>query len=160
MFFSKFYVHFGQRNSIMKKRCHIPDGVRAAICKMFQNGFKVSGITRNLPIWRSTVSSIVQQFKKTGESSKQKLHGQKPKLNNVTLRIVARIISASRKEPKQKILNEVKMSVRTFEQYFKKIGFRRRVLGKKQVLGRKHPLIGYHGTKHGDCWQWHHSWNV
>ena len=24
-------------------------------------------------------------------------------------------------------------------------------LREKQVLGRKHPLIGYHGTKHGDC---------
>ena len=40
--------------------------------------------------------------------------------------IVTRIISASRKEPKQKILNEfnlgseVKISMRTFEQYSKK----------------------------------------
>ena len=55
----------------MKKRCHIPDGVRAVICEMLQIGAKVSGITRNLSIWKSTVSSIVQQFKKTGESSKQ-----------------------------------------------------------------------------------------
>ena len=103
------------------------------------------------------MSSIVQQFKKTGESSKQKLHSQKPKLNNLTLRIVVRIISAGRKEPKQKILNEfnsgseVKISVRTFEQYSKRIGFQRRVLGEKQVLGRNLPLLGYHGTKHGDC---------
>ena len=46
--FSEILRTFYQRYSIMKKRCHIPDGVRAAICKMFQNGDKVSGITRNL----------------------------------------------------------------------------------------------------------------
>ena len=48
-------------------------------------------------------------------------------LNDLTLRIVARIISASRKETKQKILNEFnlgsegKISMRAFEQYLKKL---------------------------------------
>ena len=130
----------------MKKRCHIPDGVLVAICKMFQNGVKVSEIVRNLSMSRSTVSNILQQFKKTGESSKQKWHGRKPKLSIRQQRILGRMISANRKVPKQKILNEfnsgseVKISMRTFEQYSKKFGFRRRVLGKKQVLGRKHRL--------------------
>ena len=51
----------------------------------------------------------------------------KAQFNNLTLQIVARIISASRKEPKQKILSEfnsgseVKISMRTFEQYSKNL---------------------------------------
>ena len=129
-----------------EEACHIPDGVREAICKMFQNGVKVSEIARNLSMSSSTVYNIVQQLKKTGESSKQKWHGRKPKLSIRQQRILGRMISANRKVPKQKILNEfnsgseVKISMRTFERYSKKFGFRRRVLGKKQVLRRKHRL--------------------
>ena len=137
MFFPKFYVHFDESYSIMEKRRHIPDGVREAICKMFQNGIKVSEIARNLSMSRTTVSNIVQKFKKTGESSKQKSQGRKQTLSIQQQRILGRMISANRKVPKQKILNEfnsgsdVKISMSTFERYSKKFGFRRRVLGKK-----------------------------
>ena len=65
----------------MEKRRNIPDGVREAICKMFQNGIKVSEIARMLSMSRTTVSNIVQKFKKTGESSKQKSQGRKQKLS-------------------------------------------------------------------------------
>ena len=41
--------------------------------------------------------------------------------------------------------------MRTFEHYFKKLVSGEESQGKKQVLGRKHTLLGYHGTKHGDC---------
>ena len=37
--------------------------------------------------------------------------------------------------------------MRTYERYSKN-WFPEKSLGKKQVLGRKHPLLGYHGTKH------------
>ena len=107
----------------MEKRRNITDGVREAICKMFQNGIKVSEIARILSMSRTTVSNIVQKFKKTGESSKQKSQRRKQKLSIRQQRILGRMISANRKVPKQKILNEfnsgsdVKISMTTFERY-------------------------------------------
>ena len=111
----------------MGKHCHTPDGVREAICKMFQNGVKVSEIARNLSMPRTTVSNIVQKFKKTGESSRLKPQGgRKQKLSIRQQRILGRMISANRKLPKQKILDEfnlgsdVKISMSTLERYSKK----------------------------------------
>ncbi len=69
---------------MMNSNSHITDRVREAICKMFQNGVNVSAVARNLSIARSIVSSIVQQFKKAGESSKQKWHGLKTKATSRT----------------------------------------------------------------------------
>ena len=106
MFFPKFYVHFDESYSIMEKRRHIHDGVREAICKMFQNVIKVSEIARNLSMSRNTVSNIVQKFKKTGKSSKQKSQGRKQKLSVRQQRILGRMISANRKVPTRKNLNE------------------------------------------------------
>ena len=149
----------------MEKRPYIPDGVREAICKMFQNGIKVSKIARNLSMSRTTVSNIVQKFKKTRESSKQKSQGRKQKLSIRQQQILGRMISANRKVPKQKILNEfnsgsdVKISMSDFERYSKKFGFRRRVLGKKQVLARKHRLarLSWFRTRRlqtvASCWK-------
>ena len=69
---------------MMDRNSHIPDRLREAIFKMFQNGVKVSAVPRNQPRTRSIVSSIVQQFKKAGESSKQKWHGLKTKATSRT----------------------------------------------------------------------------
>ena len=84
MFFVQFYVLSSQRFSIMKKHCPITDVVMVAMCKMFQNGFKYLDLLETCLCQdsRITVSSIVQQFKKTRECSNHKSHGQKPKDNN------------------------------------------------------------------------------
>ena len=144
--FAKFYVFLNQRYSIMKKRVISLMAFGRQYVKCSRMVSKCLKLLETCLCQVVQCLILVQQFKKTGESSKQKWHGRKPKLSIRQQRILGRMISANRKVPKQKILNEfnsgseVKISMRTFERYSKKFGFRRRILGKKQVLRRKHRL--------------------
>ena len=89
-----------------RKGKEVSDDVRVCVCTMFRNGRKVVEISRDMDLKRTTVSTIVNVFKKTGRMKKLPRGGRPEKLTQRDQRRLTRLIMTNRRTPLKKILAE------------------------------------------------------
>ena len=60
-----------------RKACHLSDDKNHAICKLYMSGNNMRTISKMLAIPRKTISNIIQTFKRTGNTKKKPMSGEK-----------------------------------------------------------------------------------
>ena len=124
-----------------RKGSHLSNDTRDAVCKLFTSGNNVNSISKILAVPRTTISTIIQTLKRTG-NVKKPMSGRKKKLSVRAQRLLSRIIAANRKKPIAVVTAEFNnqsdtpISKTTFFRYCK-LRFRR-IYGKKLALGHRH----------------------
>ena len=120
---------------------------RRIIYSLHQSGLSYREIAERLSKSRSTAASIIQRFKKTGKLEKIKRTGRKEKLSVRDQRRLSRKVKGDRRSSKRKVLAEFIeesgkgiICMRTFDRYANKLGLRRRLATKSQVLGKRHRI--------------------
>ena len=119
---------------------------RRIIYSLHQSGLSYREIAERLSKSRSTVSSIIQRFKKTGKLEKIKRTGRKEKISVRDQSRLSRKVKGDRTSSKRKILAEFieesgkGICKRTFDRYASKLGLRRRLATKSQVLGKRYRI--------------------
>ena len=81
-----------------KHRTVLFDGTRECICKLYSSGTNVSNIAQMLSIPRTIISTIIQKFKKSGNSQRKPQHGRKEKLSQRDQRTLGRLIGVTELE--------------------------------------------------------------
>ena len=76
-------------------RTFLFDGTRECICKLYSSGTNVSNIAKILSIPRVIISTIIQKFKKSGNSQRKLQPGRKEKLNKRDQRTLGRLIGVT-----------------------------------------------------------------
>ena len=90
-----------------------------------------------LAVPRTTISAIIQTFKRTGNVKKKSMSGRKEKLSVRAQRLLSRIIAANRKKPIAVVMAEFNnqsdtpISKTTFFRYCKKIEVQKKNIWEK-----------------------------
>ena len=87
-----------------RKEKDVSDKLRTVICTMFKSGKKVTAIAKDLSMPRGTVNTVIQRYKKTGQTKKGKRTGRPPKLTPRDERGLSRLILRNRRTPLMQIL--------------------------------------------------------
>ena len=126
------------------KRKQLSNTVRELIVTMFKNGTTVTDINKQTNIPRTTVSTVIQKFRNSGEASTSRRSGRPQTLTAREKRRLGFLVNTSRRTPLKKIYatfnekREHKLSKRTLDRYCRELGFTRAPNTKKQVLLKKH----------------------
>lgn len=179
----KDYLHVGTKNNIcecglfsilfelfywlvfLMPRKETPPSVREAICTMYKNGSKVSDIAKSLSMHRSTVSSIIQGFKKSGSATTSSRTGRPKKLAPRDLRRLNRLIMTHRRTPLTKVYalfnkdSGTNLCKRTLDKYCRQLGFTRSPSTKKQVLKDRHCRARIMWCKPRRYWTVEQNWS-
>ena len=60
-----------------RKACHLSDDKSHAICKLYMSSNNMRTISKMLAIPRKTISNIIPTFKRTGNTKKKPMSGEK-----------------------------------------------------------------------------------
>ena len=60
-----------------RKACHLSDDKSHGICKLYMSGNNMRTISKMLAIPRKTISNTIQTFKRTGNTKKKPMPGEK-----------------------------------------------------------------------------------
>ena len=60
-----------------RKACHLSHDKSHAICKLYMSGNNMRTISKMLAITRKIISSIIRTFKRTGNTKKKPMPGEK-----------------------------------------------------------------------------------
>ena len=64
-----------------RKECHLSDDKSHAFCKLYMSGNNMRSVSKMLVIPKKTISTIIQTFKRTGNTKKKPMCGGKEKLS-------------------------------------------------------------------------------
>ena len=115
-------------------------GVRVAVITMHRNNFSYRKIGLALNLSKTTVQTLVQHWKKTGQIAASPRSGRPSKCNERDLHKLGWIVRSKKNSTVHTIrckFNEGrnnKISLRTIRRMLKKLDFHRRVLKKGEVI--------------------------
>ena len=78
-----------------KHRTFLFDGSREYICKLYSSGTNVGNIAKMLTIPSAVISTIIQKFKKSGNSQRKPQPGRKEKLSKRDQRTLGRLVGVT-----------------------------------------------------------------
>lgn len=131
----------------MAKQREIGTELRQLIVKYHNMGLGYKRISKRLYIPRTTVASIVQKYKKTGNLANKKGQGRKRKTTERIDRAIVRKILANRKQSAVKIAYEienefnVKLHPQTIRNRIKSMGYHGKIAVKKPFISAKNKQI-------------------
>jgi transposase len=122
----------------MKTRT-LSDSERGRIIGMHEAGATATKIATHLGHPRTTVYSIISEFKKHHKVSASKAHGQKPKFSKDDVEELRHILEQDRRAPLCQITNQltIKASETTVRNEIHKLGFHSRIARRKPFLNDK-----------------------
>ena len=62
---------------MVRKACHLSDDESHAICKLYMSGNNMRSISKMLAIPSEIISNIIRTFKRTGNTKKKPMSGEK-----------------------------------------------------------------------------------
>lgn len=149
----------------MAKQREIITELRQLIVKYHNMGLGYKKISKRLLIPRSTVASIVQKYKKTGNIANKKGQGRKKKTTERIDRAIVRKILANRRQSAVKIAYEIQnefnvnLHPQTIRNRINSKGYSGRIAVKKPFISAKNKRIRLQWAKDKINWsldQWKH----